>query len=121
MATTIPWTIMIEPPLLRGDEAIPKDAVEVPLRSVFERAGVRLRAHAPPVRLLVRRSGGRHIRTPSALVVSLRRGTKSIESRRASLRILEALAHSFFLHEVRHSVCGRGLFCPPKPSKRALR
>ncbi len=114
MVKAIAWTVCIERPLYRGDGAIPYDAAEVSLREVFDRAGVRLRATLPSFRLMVRIGGGRHIQTPSAHVVTLHHRTKSIESRHASLRILEALAHGFFVHEVRHSICGRGLFCVPK-------
>jgi len=120
MASAIAWTLIVDPPLLRPDTAIPTDADEVPLQEIFRRAGVRLRACAPPVRVLVRR-GGRHMRTPSALVVAVSARTKDLTGRRAALRVLEALAHGFFLHEVRHSICGRGLFCAPKTRARGER
>lgn len=114
--TSIPWTLLIDPPILRSDEFIPKDAIEVSLKEIFRRANVRFRACVPYQRILVHR-GGVHMRTPSAIVVALSARVKNVDGRIAALRILEVLAHGFFLHEVRHSVCGRGLFHAPKPRR----
>lgn len=100
--------IWIEPVRYRRD--LPRDLGEhlvTDLADLCERAGIPLRATVPPRTIYVR-SHTEQIRTPSADVIGVPESV--LYSRRAALRALEALAHSFHDHGARACVCGRGLF-----------
>lgn len=111
MAEPIPLWIWIEPVQYRRE--IPRDLgahLITDLADLCQRAGISLRATVP-TRTIYVRSHSEQIRTPSADVVGV--PESDLQGRRAALRALEALAHSFHDHGARACVCGRGLFTPP--------
>ena len=90
----------------------PTPLARVTLRELCALAGIPVRAtsaHTP--RIFLHRHGTSY-RSEGAYHVGL--GRPRFSGRRDALRVLEILAHGFHDYAARETVCGRGLFVPPR-------
>jgi len=111
--TPIPSLAFIEPMHIKPTVRMPRNLhIRTSLAQLCQQAKIPMR-YTGPCRTIIVHHGRRQIRTSDVFLVGIPRSAGSLHSRKAALRALEVLAHSFFDHAARHCVVGRGLFCAP--------